>query len=121
MGSLGTVWAFFGGCWGGHLGGSLGGSLGSLLVWFNSMIINKLYIFLVKNPLSSFKFYYYKATKSILLCLCLVLVAQGVERNPGPVTSNVFQDETISTSTYSVLVCRAFLQLHIKVGKSFVK
>jgi hypothetical protein len=45
MGSLGTVWAFFGGCWGGHLGGSLGGSLGSLLVWFNSMIINKLYIF----------------------------------------------------------------------------
>jgi hypothetical protein len=43
-----------------------------------------------------------KATLSILLCLYLLLVAQGVERNPGPVTNNVSQDKIVSISSYNV-------------------
>jgi hypothetical protein len=43
-----------------------------------------------------------KATISILICLCLLLVAQGVERNPGPVTGNISQEKIVSISTYNV-------------------
>jgi hypothetical protein len=44
----------------------------------------------------------YKLTISILLCLYLLLVAQGIERNPGPVTNKVSQDKIVSISTYNV-------------------
>jgi hypothetical protein len=43
-----------------------------------------------------------KATLSILLCLYLLLVAQGIERNPGPFTNYVSQDKIVSISTYNV-------------------
>jgi exonuclease III len=43
-----------------------------------------------------------KATLSILLCLYLLLVTQGVERNPGPVSNNVSQDKIVFISTYNV-------------------
>jgi hypothetical protein len=42
----------------------------------------------------------YNATISILLCLYLLLVTQGVERNPGPVVNKDSQDKIISISTY---------------------
>jgi exonuclease III len=44
----------------------------------------------------------YKFTISILLCLFLLLVLQGVERNPGPATNNAFHDKIISICTYNV-------------------